>query len=289
VKILTDNAANFTTAEEKILGVSIAPLYIHFPGDDKVTDATKISPDDFYERLKAMKPKIPTTSQPSSGLFKDMYEKLAKTGEKILSIHISEGLSGTIQSARLGAKQAQNADVTIFDSMTLSGGQRFQAMAAALASKAGWAMEPISERLREIRDKVEVVYALDTLEYLAHGGRIGRVQSLLSSVLHIKPIIHVDKADGKYSTLAKARTLRRSISMMVDHIESLYPQNTSLWVTVLHGQLSQDAENMLALLKERLNIERSEIIRVTPVLGVHTGPGIIGVAALPMSLMSDLL
>ncbi|MEA2008555.1 MAG: DegV family protein, partial [Chloroflexota bacterium] len=177
MKILTDNAANFTPAEEKSLGINVAPLYIHFPGDEKGTDASKISPDDFYERLKAMKPNIPTTSQPSSGLFKEMYEKLAKTGEKIFSIHISEGLSGTIQSARLGAEQAQDADVTVFDSMSLSGGQRFQAMAAVLAAKAGWAMEAISERMHEIRDSVEVVYALDTLEYLAHGGRIGRVQS----------------------------------------------------------------------------------------------------------------
>lgn len=289
MKILTDNAANFTPEEEKALGISVAPLYIHFPGDEKVTDATKISPDDFYERLKAMKPEIPTTSQPSSGLFQEMYEKLAEVGEKIFSIHISEGLSGTIQSARLGAQQAKNAEVTIFDSMTLSGGQRFQAMAAALAVKAGWATEAISERLHRIREHVEVVYALDTLEYLAHGGRIGRVQSLLSSVLNIKPIIHVDKADGKYSTLTKARTLRRSIALIVDHIEMLYTKDVPLWVTVLHGQLHQEAESLLALLEEQLNIERSEIMRVTPVLGVHTGPGIVGVAALPMRLMADLL
>ncbi len=287
MKILTDKAANFTTDEEKAFGLSVAPLYIQFPEGEM--DASQISPDTLYERLKAMKPKIPTTAQPSSGMFKEMYEKLAATGEKILSIHLSEGLSGTIQSARLGAEQAEGVDVTIFDSMTLSGGQRFQAMAASLAAKAGWAMEAVLERLHEIRDKVEVVYALDTLEYLAHGGRIGRVQSLLSSVLNIKPIIHVDKADGKYSTLAKARTLRRSISMMVDHIESLYPQDTPLWVTVLHGQLSSEAERLASALKERLNVERSEIVRVTPILGVHTGPGIVGVATLPMSLMADLL
>ena len=287
MKILTDKAANFTSDEEEALGLSVAPLYIQFPGEE--VDSSKISPDNLYERLKAMKPKIPTTAQPSSGLFKEMYEKLAATGEKILSIHLSEGLSGTIQSARLGAEQAQNVDVTIFDSMTLSGGQRFQVMAAALAAKAGWAMDAVLERLHEIRDKVEVVYALDTLEYLAHGGRIGRVQSLLSSVLNIKPVIHVDKSDGKYSTLGKARTLVRTISMMVDHIETLYPKDTPLWVTVLHGQLSEDAERLASELKERLNVARSEIIRVTPILGVHTGPGIVGVAALPMSLLADLL
>lgn len=286
MKILTDKAANFSTDEEKDFNVSVAPLYIQFPEGE--VDASDITPDSLYERLKVMKPKIPTTAQPSPGIFKEMYEKLAETGEKILSIHLSEGLSGTIQSARLGAEQAEGADVTIFDSMTLSGGQRFQVMAAALAAKSGWAMDAVLERLREIRDKVEVVYTLDTLEYLAHGGRIGRVQSLLSSVLNIKPIIHVDD-DGKYSTIDKARTLKRSISTMVDHIESLYPQDTPIWVTVLHGQLNEDAERLAEALKERLNIARSEIVRVTPILGVHTGPGIVGVAALPMSLISDLM
>ena len=127
MKILTDTASNFTLAEEEALGLNVAPLYIQFP--DGEVDSSQISPDSLYERLIAMKPKIPTTAQPSSGLFKEMYEKLAETGEKILSIHLSEGLSGTIQSARLGADQAEGVDVTIFDSMTLSGGQRFQVMA----------------------------------------------------------------------------------------------------------------------------------------------------------------
>ncbi|MBS1248876.1 MAG: DegV domain-containing protein [Chloroflexi bacterium] len=287
MKILTDKAANFTFEEEKAFDLNVAPLYIQFPEGEM--DSAQLSPDSLYERLKAMKPKIPTTAQPSSGIFKEMYEKLAESGEKILSIHLSEGLSGTIQSARLGAEQALGADVTVFDSMTLSGGQRFQAMAASLAAKADWAMEAILERLHDIRDKVEVVYALDTLEYLAHGGRIGRVQSLLSSVLNIKPVIHVDKEDGKYSTLGKVRTLRRSIAMMTDHIEGLYTRETPLWITVLHGQLGEDAERLAAALKERLNVERLEILRVTPILGVHTGPGIVGLAAMPMNLISDLL
>ena len=287
MKILTDKAANFTLAEEKTFEIDVAPLYIQFP--DGEVESSDISPDGLFERLKAMKPQIPTTAQPASGMFKELYEKIARKGEEILSIHLSEGLSGTIQSARLGAEQAKDAKVTVFDSMTLSGGQRFQVIAASLAAKAGWALDAIIERLREIREDIEVVYSLDTLEYLAHGGRIGRVQSLLSSVLHIKPIIHVDKADGKYSTIGKARTLHRTISMMVDHLETLYPKDVPLWVTVLHGQLSEEAEQLVMALKERLNVERSEIMRVTPILSVHTGPGIVGVAAMPMYLIADLL
>jgi DegV family protein with EDD domain len=285
MKIVTDRAANFTKQEEEELDLVVAPLYIQFPEGE--IETSQISPDDFYQRLIDMKPVIPTTALPSSGFFKELYEKWAAQGEEILSIHLSSGLSGTLESARLGGEQAEQVEVTIFDSQTLSGGQRFQVMAAALAEKAGWSLDQIQERLETIRDQVEVIYALDTLEYLQHGGRIGRVQSLLSSLLNIKPVIHVDHTDGKYSTVGKGRTLIRTLNIMVDHLEELYGQE-ELWVTVLHGQLFSEAEKLVSDLQDRLQVVRSEIMRVTPVLGVHTGPGIVGAAAVPYALLSDL-
>lgn len=286
MKIVTDRAANFTQQEEEDFGLVVAPLYIQFPEGE--VETSQISPDDFYQRLINMKPVIPTTALPSSGYFTDLYEKLGAGGDEVLSIHLSSGLSGTIESARLGADQTDQVEVTIYDSLTLSGGQRFQVMAAALAAKAGWTMDRILERLDKIRQSVEVIYALDTLEYLQHGGRIGRVQSLVSSLLNIKPVIHVDHADGKYSTVGKGRTLVRTLKIMVDHLEELYGDE-ELWVTVLHGQLFKEAEQLVGELKKRLSIVRSEVMRVTPVLGVHTGPGIVGLAAVPYALMSDVV
>ncbi len=284
--IITDRAANLTLDEERSLGLTVAPLYIQFPGEEIETSA--ITPDDFYQRLLEMKPRIPSTAQPSSGLFREMYQKIIDSGENILSIHLSSGLSGTIQSAYTAAQELRDSAVTIFDSMTLSGGQRFQVMGAVLASKAGFALEEILDFLRKLRDEIEVVYTLDTLEYLEHGGRIGRVQSLLSSLLQIKPIIHVDKSDGKYSTIGKERTLSRSITAMVKHLENVYAKRP-LWVTVLHGQLEEEAWELIEKLTSTLNIQRSEVLRVTPVLGVHTGPGIVGVSAVPMSMFQGLL
>jgi DegV family protein with EDD domain len=284
--IFTDRAANFPLEEEKSYGLTVAPLYIQFP--DGEVETSDILPDDFYQRLVDMKPIIPSTALPSSGLFQEMYQKVIDSGENILSIHLSAGLSGTIQSARTAAQEMRESAVTIFDSMTLSGGQRFQVIGAALAAKAGWAMEEILDLLKKLRGEIEVVYTLDTLEYLEHGGRIGRVRSLLSSLLHIKPIIHVDKKDGKYSTIGKERTLNRSITEMVEHLKNMYGQR-SLWITVLHGQLETEALELLEELKNNLNIQRSELLRVTPVLGVHTGPGIVGVSAVPMNLFAELL
>ena len=285
MKIVTDCAADMTVEELEQLGIVQAPLFIQFPEGE--VNSADISADDFYNRLEAMRPRIPTTAQPSSGIFAELYRKLAQMERNILSIHISSGLSGTINSARDGGEQVkEEADVHFWDTLTLSGGERFQVMAAALASKAGWAMHAIQDRLAQIREKTEVIYTLDTLEYLARGGRIGRVKALAAALLNLKPVIRVD-TDGKYSTVTTGRTLTKSMTAIVDHLHEKYG-NTPLWVTVLHGRFAEKADALSNEIRQKLNIGKMEVQRISPVLGVHTGPGIVGAAVVPMELMSDL-
>ncbi|HEX5837149.1 MAG TPA: DegV family protein [Anaerolineales bacterium] len=284
MKIVTDSAADMSAEELEQLDVALAPLFIQFPEGE--VSSTEISADDFYNRLEAMRPAIPTTAQPSSGIFAELYRKLAE--KEILSIHISSGLSGTINSARDGGELVKGeANVSHWDTLTLSGGERFQVMAAALASKAGWAMHAIQERLGKIREKTEVIYTLDTLEYLARGGRIGRVKAMAGALLNLKPVIRVD-ADGKYSTVSTGRTITKSINAIAEHLFQRYA-HTPVWVTILHGRFAEKAEVLANELKARLTIAKFEIVRISPVLGVHTGPGIVGVAVVPMELMEDLV
>ena len=286
MKIVTDSAADMSNEEMEQLGVVQAPLFIQFPEGE--ISAADISADDFYNRLEAMRPAIPTTAQPSSGIFAELYRKLAATEKNIFSVHISSGLSGTINSARDGGEQVKGeANVSHWDTLTLSGGERFQVMAAALASKAGWAMEALQERLKKIRENTEVIYTLDTLEYLARGGRIGRVKALAGALLNLKPVIRVD-TDGKYSTVGNGRTLSKSIGMIADSVREKYG-NTPVWVTVLHGRFAEKADVLAAEFKEKLNVAKLEVVRISPVLGVHTGPGIVGAGIVPMELMSDLV
>ena len=130
MKIVTDSAADMPAAELQALGVVEAPLFIQFP-DEEISSAD-ISADDFYDRLRAMRPALPTTAQPSAGVFAQIYQQIAETDREILSVHISSGLSGTSQAAQVGASQVGSAaDVTVWDTMTLSGGERFQVMTAA--------------------------------------------------------------------------------------------------------------------------------------------------------------
>jgi DegV family protein with EDD domain len=285
MKIVTDCAADMSAEELEQLGIIAAPLFIQFPEGE--VNSMEISADDFYNRLESMRPKFPTTAQPSAGIFAELYRKLAETDKNIFSVHISSGLSGTINSARDGGEQVKGvANVSYWDTLTLSGGERFQVLAAAMADKAGWAMDKINERLTKIREKTEVIYTLDTLEYLARGGRIGRVQAIAGALLNLKPVIRVD-SDGKYSTVAKGRSIGKSMTMIADHLREKYG-DTPLWVTVLHGRFAEKADILAGEFKEKLNVAKIEVQRISPVLGVHTGPGIVGAAVVPMDLMSDL-
>jgi DegV family protein with EDD domain len=285
MRIVTDCAADMSEKELDELGITRAPLYIQFPEGEVSSD--DITADAFYDRLEAMQPQIPTTAMPSTGLLAEIYAKLARIDKEILSIHISSGLSGTIQAARgAGEQMREHANVSFWDTLTLSGGERFQVLAAALAARAGWTLSAIQERLATIRSRTEVVYSLDTLDYLARGGRIGRVQALAGALLHLKPIIRVAD-DGKYSTVSSARTISKSITTITEHLHNRYAE-APLWVTVLHGRFAQRAEELSSQLQEKLNIARLEVMRISPVLGVHTGPGIVGAAVVPAEVVKDL-
>jgi len=280
--IVTDSAADLSPQEISEWGIKIVSQYINFPDEEVAAEA--IEPDDFYNRLKAMVPQVPTTSQPAVGTFMDVYQQAARDNQPVLSIHVSSGLSGTYTTAAMAAKQTPQANVTTVDTLTLSAGERFQVFAAAQALKAGWSVDKVIERLKTISNATELIYSLETLEYLARGGRIGRVQSLAGSLLSIKPIIRVDK-DGKYSTYGRGRTMSQTITSMAKHIAEMYGTSKPLWITVMHGQMADKAQTLADEIGNLARVAKVETRRISPVLGVHTGPGIVGVGVVPMELM----
>jgi len=285
MQIVTDSAADLTQDEIAHYNLKIVPLLINFP--DQEVAASDITPDAFYNRLKAIVPQVPTTSQPSVGDFLKLYEPIVATGEDVLSIHVSSGLSGTYSTAGMAARELKQGKVTIIDTLTLSCGQRFQVLAAAMGLQKGWSLDKIGERLGQIRQHTDVIYTLETLEYLARGGRIGRVQALAGSLLSIKPVIRVED-DGKYGTFARGRTIAQTIGTISTHLASRYGQK-SVWVAVMHGQFQDKADTLAAELRSKMNIGRMDVLRISPVLGVHTGPGIVGACVVPLELFSDLM
>ncbi|NLF62982.1 MAG: DegV family protein [Chloroflexi bacterium] len=279
IEIFTDRAADIPAAEAALLGIRVAPLFINFP--EGQVDSAELEPDAFYDRLREMFPTIPATAQPSPGIFADLYRQ----GQgPALSIHISSGLSGTVQSAQLGSGDVER-DVTVVDTMTLSGGQRYQVLFAAQAAAAGWTIPQILERLDQIRAGTEVVFTLETMEYLARGGRIGRVRALAGMLLNIKPVIRVAHEDGKYSSVGKGRTIRQCLEQIAGHLAERYGDEP-MRLTLMHGQLPEQADALAGLLSERLDVVECEVLRVSPVLGVHTGPAVVGAALVPQRLMA---
>ncbi len=127
---------------------------------------------------------------------------------------------------------------------------------------------------------------METLDYLRRGGRIGRVQALAGALLNLKPLIHVNPSDGKYDTVGRACGFKRALGDLADFIGRRYGPSTPVWVSVMHGQAEEGAAALAALLRERLSIKQLETLRISPVLGVHTGPGIVGAAILPAELLA---
>lgn len=287
MKIVTDSGADLPEEEARRLGITVAPLYIRFT--DQEVGSTDLSADEFYNWLRDMAPAIPTTSQPSPGIFSDIFQALSAAGEEIMAIHISSGLSGTIQAARIAAQGLPQANINLVDSLTLSGGQRFQVLAAHMAAGIGWGADEILALLDRVREATETIYTLETLDYLARGGRIGRVQALAGTLLKVKPIIRVDRVDGKYSSAGRGRTLNQTMDSIIEHLCRLYDTQGSLWVTVMHGQIPDVAKSFAEAIQSRLDVSRLDILRVSPALGVHVGPGVIGASVMPLKVLEGLI
>lgn len=283
--IATDRGADLSPDQLKGHDIHFASLRIEL--DNKTYESgVDLDGDAFYKILGATD-SYPTTSQPSAGEFAEMYRKLAETGEEILSIHISSGLSGTYNAAVAGAQMAPEAKVTIWDSKTLSCPLGWQVETAVKMAEAGASIEDILKKLDTLRQNVEGIYTLDTLRYLIHGGRISHISGLLAQMLNIKPVIGVGKSDGKYVQLGKHVSIKRSIQGIVDVVAEKYPGQKRLRVQLLHG----NNPDGIALLREKMNEKFDCVwlptVPVAPVLGAHTGPGLVGLSVGPAALFEE--
>ncbi len=283
MQIVTDSAADLTASQREGLPIHYTKLRLSI-GNDPFTDSTEA----FYRELIS-RDEYPSTSQVSAGEFAELYRELAKTDPEILSIHISSGLSGTINSARVGAAMVPEANVHFWDSMTLSAALGWQVQAAAKMAVKGYKLEQILERLGKIRGSVEGMFTLKEMKYLVHGGRVSHMKGLMAQVLNIKPIIGVSKENGMYTTVAQDMTFKRALSHLVAIDRDLFAGQEPLRVQMVHGYNPEGVEFLQKKAKEELNCVFEETVAVAPVLGAHTGPSLAGMICGPMSLFNDIL
>ncbi len=288
MQIVTDSGTDVGLLPERAseLGIHVVPLVVTLDGKS-YREHVDIETGAFYDLLSATD-SLPTTSQPSAGDFAELYRQLAATDPDILSIHMSSGLSGTLNSALAGAALVPEAHVTHIDTKTLSAGAGWQVIAAGLANKAGWPIERILDLVAKVGAATESLFTLNELKYLIHGGRISHMKGLIASVLNIKPVIGVEKVNGTYVQLGQARAFKGAVEKIVGLIKRQHPEGSALRVQVLYAHNPEGA----AMLRERIDqFFACTWLPMGPmslVLGAHTGPTMVGVAYAPLSAFAEV-
>ncbi len=273
VKIVTDSSADLPDELVKALGITVVPLYVRF-GDEVLRDRVDISEDEFYQRLTEGSVH-PSTTQPSPQDFVDIYQKLAKGADGIVSIHISAKLSGTCNSA-IQARETMGSScpIEVVDSETLSMALGLIVIAAARAAKAGKSLDEVEAVARETMPKIRLLALLDTLKYLMLGGRIGKAKALLGSILSVKPILTLK--DGEVVPAGQVRTRAKGLDRLFEFVQSI--ENIQE-LTVVHSTTPDEAQALAERLGSVFDKEKIIMSRLGPVLGVHIGPAALIVAA----------
>lgn len=275
IAIVTDSTADITPSQAKKLGITIIPLTVNF-GMQQYRDGIEISSEEFYPMLAASTT-LPTSSQPSPAEFKEIYERLLQDHDSIISIHISTGLSGTISSA-LTAQEMVQGNIYIVDSKSISLGIGLIVLEAIDMAAQGLTAEQIVAELESVRKRTEVMFTLDTLEYLHKGGRIGKVAAVMGALLNIKPIVRV--VDGIYIPVGKVRRQEQALQEIVHQFQALATGKQIKRIVVAHGAAEKAAKQLAAKLKQAFDRDPDMFVPVGPVIGVHTGPGTVGAAIL---------
>ncbi len=286
MKIVTDSGADLPPAWAAEHGVTVVPLHLNWDGGEP---ADNVSRAEFYRRL-ATEHHPPKTSQPSIGEFQAIYESIAREqpGGSCLSIHISSGLSGTLQSARAAAALVPHANVTCVDTLTLSGAEGWQVRAAVAAAEAGQPVGAIVDQLDRVRAATDTVYTLDTLHYLILGGRIGRVKGTLGSLLRIKPLIAVEKQHGTYVQVGTGRSLALAMRNVAQFVAEHAGEGAEIEAQVMHAEAAELAAQLKELVSGRFQAHWLPLGEISPVLGAHTGPGLVGIAFAPRKALEGI-
>jgi DegV family protein with EDD domain len=283
VAVVADTTHYLPSAFVAEHGVHLVSLYVRF-GDELEREIDMPDFDAFYERLRTARD-LPTTSQPSIGDFLAVYEPLLEAGDDIVSIHLSAGISGTYDSA-LQAKadlegRGYAGRIEVLDSATACGGLGLVAVAAAAKARQGAGLNEVVAHARAAREALKIWFAVDTLEFLRRGGRVGAAQAWLGGALKIKPILSLEQ---EITPVERVRTSAKAFERMVDYMRSRAEDGADAWV-VQHIQAADVAERLVERGREIYGCDPFFVSEVGPVIGAHVGPGLVGVGGIPLSMV----
>jgi DegV family protein with EDD domain len=269
------------TDSTSYLPPALIERHVVFEGDRPLSELEITDYPAFFEELRTAD-KLPTTSQPSVGDFAAVFEPLLADGGEVVSVHISGGLSGTPEAARQ-AKQALERDgrggdrIEVVDSKTAAGGLGMMVLAAAKAAAGGASAPEIAESVREARKELKIWFAIDTLEFLRRGGRIGAASAWIGSTLKVKPILTVE---NEMTPVERVRTSTRAFERMVDYARQRHESGADAW-SAQHIAAPDQCARLVERCREIFGCEPTIVSEIGPVLAAHTGPGLLGVGGLP--------
>jgi DegV family protein with EDD domain len=284
VAIVSDTTHYLPRALAEEAGIHQVSLYVGWKGEP-VRELELDSFDTFYQRL-GTDPELPSTSQPSIGDFLAVWEPLLGAGKDIVSVHLAGGISGTFEAARqahaLIEERGLGDRVAVIDGETACGGQGLLLLAASAAAANAQDMQTVVARVRQARAALKIWFCIDTLEYLRRGGRIGKAQAWLGGTLRIKPILSLEY---EITPVERVRTAGRAFERMVSYAQQLHEEGSDGWV-VQHIQAREQSQRLIDRCREIFDSEPVFTSEVGPVIGTYTGPGLIGVGAIPRTLLA---
>jgi DegV family protein with EDD domain len=273
IALITDSSCDLTEDIIRKYNIKLLPLRIIYK-DKEYIDRITISPKEVYDNLEK---EVPTTSMPSMQDIEDVFSSIENEGyTHVIAITLSSGLSGTFNTVKLISEEHPNLVTFIFDSKSLSLGLGALVQECALYIAQGKSFEEIVNMLPSVKERISVYYVIETLEYLKKGGRIGKVSATLGELLNIKPIISIDK-EGKYYTYAKVRGRKQSISKLADIARETL-EHAKAKIFIMHGGALEEGRKLYNTFIDVPNITSLQFGDISPALGVHTGPGLLGVA-----------
>jgi len=269
--IVVDSTADFPEAQERFSNWRMVPLYVRF-GEQSYRDYIELGPDEFYARLRTAD-ELPTTSQPTPGDFLAAYDQLGAY-ERIYSLHISAKLSGTFESAHTAASELGDK-VRMIDTETASAAITMLGLAIQRRLERGTTDEEISDLIERYKDEHRLLFTVDTLEFLAKGGRIGRAAKFAGQMLHIKPILTID--DGEVLPLKRVRGNQKAMQEFVSQFTEGSTDGPGLRVGIAHADAPERAEALVKMVRDvRSNAEIETVTTLGAVVGTHAGPGTVG-------------
>jgi DegV family protein with EDD domain len=283
VAVVSDTTGYLPAAVARERGVTLVSLYVNAGPEHTRMESEITRLDAFFEELRSAE-QLPTTSQPSVGDFVTVYEPLLAAGRDVVSIHISAGLSGTTDSARQAGQVLEQDGkggerVHVIDSATAAGGLGMLCLVAARRAAVGDTAEAVVDAVHAARAQLKMWFAIDTLEFLKRSGRIGAASAFVGSSLKIKPILTVE---SEITPVERVRTAGRAFERLVDYARQRHASGADGWV-VQHIDASDQAAELADRCREIFECEPLFVSEIGPVLGVHTGPGLLGVGAIPTS------